>query len=126
MIGLAKDVEDSQKDRIRDAPILLQKRILRNIIQNHSNKTYIETTHRFSVLNMCQRVYRVMETHVTELTEEESSKMAIDSKMLSAIRCLIALFWNRINMILNKIKISKCDKYISNLTMYPKNCIEMK
>jgi len=36
------------------------------------------TTHRPSVLNMCQRVYRVMETKVTELDEEESSRMAID------------------------------------------------
>ena len=27
---------------------------------------------------MCQRVYRVMETQVTELSEEESSKMAMD------------------------------------------------
>ena len=75
---------------LRDAPILLldeatsaldvttEREVLRNIIQNHPNKTCIVTTHRPSVLNMCQRVYRVMETHVTELNEEESSKMAMD------------------------------------------------
>lgn len=75
---------------LRDAPILLldeatsaldvttERKVLRNIIQNHPNKTCIVTTHRPSVLNMCQRVYRVMETHVTELSEEESSKMAMD------------------------------------------------
>ncbi|CUP25859.1 Uncharacterised protein [Catenibacterium mitsuokai] len=34
--------------------------------------------HRPSVLNMCQRVYRVIETHGTELGEEKSSKMAMD------------------------------------------------
>ena len=73
-----------------DTPILLldeatsaldvttERRVFRNIIQNHPNKTCIVTTHRPSVLNMCQRVYRVMETHVTELSEEESSKMAMD------------------------------------------------
>ena len=73
-----------------DTPILLldeatsaldvttERRVFRNIIQNHLNKTCIVTTHRPSVLNMCQRVYRVMETHVTELSEEESSKMAMD------------------------------------------------
>ena len=75
---------------LRDAPILLldkatsaldvitERKVLRNIIQNHPNKTCIFTTHRPSVVNMCQRVYRVMETYVTELSEEESSKMAMD------------------------------------------------
>lgn len=75
---------------LRDAPILLldeatsaldvttERQVLRNIIKQHPNKTCIVTTHRPSVLNMCQRVYRVMETKVTELSEEESSKMAID------------------------------------------------
>lgn len=75
---------------LRDAPILLldeatsaldvttERTVLRNIIQQRPNKTCIVTTHRPSVLNMCQRVYRVMETKVTELSEEEASKMAID------------------------------------------------
>lgn len=75
---------------LRDAPILLldeatsaldvttERQVLRNIIQQKPNKTCIVTTHRPSVLNMCQRVYRVMETKVTELSEEESSQMAID------------------------------------------------
>lgn len=75
---------------MRDAPVLLldeatsaldvttERKVLRNIIQQKPNKVCIVTTHRPSVLNMCQRVYRVMETHVTELSEEESSKMAID------------------------------------------------
>ena len=75
---------------LRNAPILLldeatsaldvttERQVLRNIIKQHPNKTCIVTTHRPSVLNMCQRVYRVMETKVTELSEEESSKMAMD------------------------------------------------
>ncbi len=75
---------------LRDSPILLldeatsaldtttERQVLRNIIQQKPNKTCIVTTHRPSVLNMCQRVYRVMETHVTELSEEEAAKMAID------------------------------------------------
>lgn len=75
---------------LRDAPILLldeatsaldvttERKVLRNIIKQRPNKTCIVTTHRPSVLNMCQRVYRVMETKVTELSKEESSKMAMD------------------------------------------------
>ena len=75
---------------LRDAPILLldeatsaldvatERQVLRNIIQQRPNKTCIVTTHRPTVLNMCQRVYRVMNTRVTELSEEESSRMAMD------------------------------------------------
>ncbi|MBQ6392011.1 MAG: ABC transporter ATP-binding protein, partial [Eubacterium sp.] len=75
---------------LRDAPILLldeatsaldvstERKVLRNIITQKPNKVCIVTTHRPSVLNLCQRVYRVMETHVTELSEEESSRMAMD------------------------------------------------
>lgn len=75
---------------LRDAPILLldeatsaldvatEREVLRHIIQQRPNKTIIVTTHRPSVLNMCQRVYRVMDTEVTELDEEESSRMAMD------------------------------------------------
>ena len=75
---------------LRDAPIMLldeatsaldvatERQVLRNIIQQRPNKTCIVTTHRPTVLNMCQRVYRVLDTHVTELSEEESSRMAMD------------------------------------------------
>ena len=75
---------------LRDAPIMLldeatsaldvttERQVLRNIIQQRPNKTCIVTTHRPTVLNMCQRVYRVMNTRVTELSEEESSRMAMD------------------------------------------------
>ena len=75
---------------LRDAPILLldeatsaldvttERQVLRNIVQQRPNKTCIVTTHRPSVLNLCQRVYRVMETRVTELDEQESSRMAMD------------------------------------------------
>lgn len=75
---------------LRDAPVLLldeatsaldvttERKVLKNIINQRPNKTCIVTTHRPSVLNMCQRVYRVMETKLTELSEEEAGKMAID------------------------------------------------
>ena len=92
-----KGLSEGQAQRIaiarailRDAPILLldeatsaldvetERKVLHNIILNHPHKTCIVTTHRPSVLNMCQRVYRVMDTHLTQLSEEESAKMAID------------------------------------------------
>ncbi len=75
---------------LRDAPVLLldeatsaldvttERRVLRNIVQQKPNKTCIVTTHRPSVLNLCQRVYRVVDTQVTELSEEESARMAMD------------------------------------------------
>lgn len=75
---------------LRDAPVMLldeatsaldvttERQVLRNIIRQHPNKTCIVTTHRPSVLNLCQRVYRVMETRVTELSEEASGRMAMD------------------------------------------------
>ena len=58
--------------------VATERTVLRNIVKRHPNKTCIVTTHRPSVLNMCQRVYRVMETQVTELSEEESSRMAME------------------------------------------------
>lgn len=75
---------------LRDAPILLldeatsaldvstEREVLQNIIRRRPNKTIIVTTHRPTVLNLCQRVYRVLDKHVTELNEEESSRMAMD------------------------------------------------
>ena len=75
---------------LKDAPILLldeatsaldiqtERDVLKNIIQEKPNKTCIVTTHRPSVLNMCNRVYRVMEKEILELDEEESSRMSMD------------------------------------------------
>lgn len=75
---------------LRDSPILLldeatsaldvttERQVLRNIVQQRPNKTCIVTTHRPSVLNLCQRVYRVVDGRVTELDEEASAQMAID------------------------------------------------
>lgn len=92
-----KGLSEGQAQRIsiarailRNAPILLldeatsaldvatERRVLKNIVQKQPNKTCIVTTHRPSVLNMCQRVYRVMDKKVTELGEEESSRMAME------------------------------------------------
>ena len=58
--------------------VATERKVLKNIIQQRPNKTCIVTTHRPSVLNMCQRVYRVMDTKITQLDEEESSRMAMD------------------------------------------------
>ena len=58
--------------------VATERTVLRNIIQQKPNKTCIVTTHRPSVLNMCQRIYRVIDTKVTELDEEESSRMSMD------------------------------------------------
>lgn len=75
---------------LRDAPVLLldeatsaldvatERRVLKNIMECRPNKTCILTTHRPSVLNMCQRVYQVSEHRVSELDKDEASKLAMD------------------------------------------------
>ena len=92
-----KGLSEGQAQRIaiaravlRDAPVLLldeatsaldvatERKVLRSIIRQHPNKTCIVTTHRPSVLNLCQRVYRVMDGTITELSEEEAGRLAMD------------------------------------------------
>ena len=92
-----KGVSEGQAQRIaiarailRDAPILLldeatsaldvetERKVLKNIMKQRPNKTCIVSTHRPSVLNMCQRVYRILDTRITELDEEASSRMVQD------------------------------------------------
>ena len=75
---------------LRDAPVLLldeatsaldtatERQVLRNIIRSRPNKTCIVTTHRPSVLTLCQRVYRVTERQVRELSQEEAARLAMD------------------------------------------------
>lgn len=75
---------------LRDAPVLLldeatssldvatERAVLRNIVNQRPNKTMIVTTHRPSVLSMCQKVYRVVDKQVVELDEAEAAKMAMD------------------------------------------------
>lgn len=84
-----KGVSEGQAQRIaiaravlRDAPVLLldeatsaldvetEAMVLKNIMKQKPNKTCIVSTHRPSVLNMCQRVYRVLDTKITELDEK--------------------------------------------------------
>lgn len=92
-----KGLSEGQAQRIaiarallRDAPILLldeatsaldvstERRVLRNIMEKKPNRTCIVTTHRPSVINLCERVYLVGDCTVRVLSEEESARMAID------------------------------------------------
>lgn len=75
---------------LKDAPILLmdeatsaldvatERRVLKNIMECRTNKTCILTTHRPSVLNMCQRVYKVEAGRAVVLDEKEAEKLAMD------------------------------------------------
>ena len=75
---------------LRDAPIMLldeatsaldvetERKVLRSIIQKKPNKTCIVATHRPSVLSMCQRIYRVMNTKLTTLEKDEAARMSMD------------------------------------------------
>ena len=75
---------------VRSAPILLldeatsaldvetERRVLRNIITEHPDRTVIVTTHRPTVLGLCRRVCRVVDTKVVELSEEEAARLIKD------------------------------------------------
>ena len=64
---------------LRDAPVLLldeatsaldaqtEQKVLQNIMKQHPNKTCIISTHRPGALELCQRIYRVIEQKVTEI-----------------------------------------------------------
>lgn len=68
---------------LRDAPILLldeatsaldvamERRLLRNIMEHSRNRTVIVTTHRPTVLTMCQRVYEIRDGGAVILNEAE-------------------------------------------------------
>ena len=75
---------------VRNAPILLldeatsaldvetERRVLRSIITEHPDRTVIVTTHRPTVLGLCRRVCRVVDTKVVELSEEEAARLIKD------------------------------------------------
>ena len=75
---------------LRDAPILLldeatsaldvatERQVLRNIIRQRPNKTCIVTTHRPTVLGLCERVYLVKDGAVKETDEKESALLAME------------------------------------------------
>ena len=58
--------------------VATERQVLRSILEHCPDKICIVTTHRPSVLSMCSRVYRVLDTRVTELSEEESARMVMD------------------------------------------------
>ena len=71
---------------LRDAPVLLldeatsaldietEQQVLKNIIRQKPNKTCVITTHRPSVLNMCQHIYRTVDGIVTEYMENTGER----------------------------------------------------
>ena len=75
---------------LRDAPILLldeatsaldiatERRVLRNIMKQKPNKTCIVTTHRPSVLSMCQRVYQVGDGRLRLLDEKQCEQLVME------------------------------------------------
>ena len=75
---------------LRDAPVLLldeatsaldvatERRVLRSLIQSHPNKTCIVTTHRPTVIGLCERVYQVGGGTVRELGKQEAQALAME------------------------------------------------
>lgn len=75
---------------LRDAPVVLldeatsaldvdtERKVLRNILQKRPDRTIVITTHRPTVLSMCDKVYRVVDTRITALNEEDINKLIQD------------------------------------------------
>lgn len=75
---------------LRDTPILLldeatsaldvatERRVLKNIMGDEIPRTCIVTTHRPTVLNLCNRVYAIRDKKCVVLTEEEITAMIND------------------------------------------------
>ena len=75
---------------LRDAPVLLldeatsaldvatERRVLKNLMERRPNRTCIVTTHRPSVIHLCERVYLIRQKNVRQLSAEESARMAMD------------------------------------------------
>lgn len=72
---------------LRRSPILLldeatsaldvatERRVLRNIMSTTEPRTCIVTTHRPTVLSICQKVYRIWEQKCVQMQEEEIRQM---------------------------------------------------
>ena len=72
---------------LRRSPILLldeatsaldvatERRVLRNIMSTTEPRTCIVTTHRPTVLSICQKVYRIREQKCVQMQEEEIRQM---------------------------------------------------
>lgn len=58
--------------------IATERRVLANIMKRSESCTCIVVTHRPSVLSMCDRVYNVETTHITQLTEAEIAERMAD------------------------------------------------
>ena len=53
-----------------------EKRVLRNILQKAPHRTVIITTHRPTVLSMCDQVYRVVNKRIIRLGREEMEEFS--------------------------------------------------
>ena len=75
---------------LRDAPVVLldeatsaldvdtERKVLRNIMQKRPDRTIVITTHRPTVLSMCDKVYRVVDTRIVELDAADVEKLIQD------------------------------------------------
>ena len=75
---------------LRDAPVLLldeatsaldvatERSILRNLVREYPHKTCIVTTHRPTVIGLCQRVYQVANGELRQLSAEEAQRLAME------------------------------------------------
>lgn len=75
---------------LRDAPVLLldeatsaldvatERTILRNLVRDYPHKTCIVTTHRPTVISLCQRVYQVSGGVLRQLSDQEAQRLAME------------------------------------------------
>ena len=52
--------------------------VLRNILRKRPDRTIVITTHRPTVLSMCDKVYRVVDAQIVELNAADTEKLVRD------------------------------------------------
>ena len=55
--------------------VATERKVLANLMKANKKRTCILTTHRPSVLNMCDKVYRIADQEVQQIGEEEIKKI---------------------------------------------------
>jgi ABC-type bacteriocin/lantibiotic exporter with double-glycine peptidase domain len=58
--------------------IVTERQVLKNIAKGHSNRICILTTHRPTVLGICDRVYRIADKKISIITEEQVTQLMND------------------------------------------------
>ena len=59
--------------------VATERKILRNVMEKHQNRTLIFVTHRPGVLPLCDRIYRIEQKKLRTVDRDEMTRMMADN-----------------------------------------------